>query len=368
MKRIAIKPRDNYQKKIENMGFNFHTDYWKENAYYSFTMKEIEEIEKATNMCYAMYVDAVQHVIDYNLFHKLCIPAGMEHAIRQSWERDDLSLYGRFDFAMIDGVPKLLEFNADTPTSLLEASVVQWQWKEDLFKDSDQFNAIHESLVQSFKDIQDRYRMERYHFVCCRENVEDEETLQYLVAAAMEAGLNTAEIEMEQLNLDEGAFYDPSGERIRCCFKLYPWEWMMNESKEGCTADILWLEPMWKSLMSNKAMLPILGELYPDSPYILKCTDHLTPGMKNYCKKPVFSREGANVTLVKDGQVIEQTGGDYGEEGYVYQELAEIPSFDGKYPVIGSWVIGGLSAGMGIRETSSKVTDNLSEFIPHIIE
>ena len=78
MKRIAIKPRDNYQKKIENMGFNFHTDYWKENAYYSFTMKEIEEIEKATNMCYAMYVDAVQHVIDYNLFHKLCIPAGID--------------------------------------------------------------------------------------------------------------------------------------------------------------------------------------------------------------------------------------------------------------------------------------------------
>jgi len=90
--------------------------------------------------------------------------------------------------------------------------------------------------------------------------------------------------------------------------------------------------------------------------------------MKNYCKKPVFSREGANVTLVKDGQVIEQTGGDYGEEGYVYQELAEIPSFDGKYPVIGSWVIGGLSAGIGVRETPSKVTDNMSEFIPHIIE
>lgn len=181
-------------------------------------------------------------------------------------------------------------------------------------------------------------------------------------------GVNTAEIDMEQLNLNKGAFYDPSGERIGCCFKLYPWEWMMNESLDGCKADILWLEPMWKSLMSNKAMLPILSELYPDSPYILKCTDHLTPDMKNYCKKPVFSREGANVTLVKDGVVIEQTGGDYGEEGYVYQELVEIPSFDGKYPVIGSWVIGGLSAGMGIRETSSKVTGNLSEFIPHIIE
>lgn len=368
MKRIAIKPRENYVQKIEEMGFNFHTDYWKENAYYSFTMKEIEEIEKATNICYDMYVNAVQYVIDHNLFHKLCIPSGMENTIIESWERDNLSLYRRFDFAIINGTPKLLEFNADTPTSLLEASVIQWQWKQDLFKDLDQFNAIHENLVQSFKDIQNRYKVRRYHFACCRENVEDEETVQYLVAAAMEAGLNTAEIEMEQLNLDNRVFYDPSGERIGCCFKLYPWEWMMNESQEGCKANILWIEPIWKSLMSNKAMLPILSELYPDSPYILKCTDHLTSDMKDYCKKPVFSREGANVTLVKNGQVLEQTNGDYGEEGYVYQELVDIPSFDDKYPVIGSWVIGGVSAGMGIRETSSKVTDNMSEFIPHVIE
>lgn len=274
MKRIAIKPRENYVQKIEEMGF--HTDYWKENAYYSFTMKEIEEIEKVTNICYDMYVNAVQYVIDHNLFHKLCIPSGMENTIIESWERDDLSLYGRFDFAIINGTPKLLEFNADTPTSLLEASVIQWQWKQDLFKDLDQFNAIHENLVQSFKDIQNRYKVRRYHFACCRENVEDEETVQYLVAAAMEAGLNTAEIEMEQLNLDNRVFYDPSGGRIGCCFKLYSWEWMMNESQEGCKANILWIEPIWKSLMSNKAMLPILSELYPDSPYILKCTDHLT--------------------------------------------------------------------------------------------
>ena len=367
MKRTAINPRKDYQKKIEEMGFNFHTDYWKENAYYSFTMKEIEEIENATNACYAMFVGAVEHILEKNLFHRLHIPEGMEQAIRDSWDRDDLSLYGRFDFAMVNGVPKLLEFNADTPTSLLEASVIQWQWKEDLFPESDQFNAIHESLVQSFRDIQERYNMNRYHFVCCRENVEDEETLQYLVAAAMEAGLNTAEMEMEQLYLEDGAFYDPSGEKVDCCFKLYPWEWLMNESQDGCKADILWLEPLWKSLMSNKAILSVMSELYPDSPYILKCSDKSPAGMKGYCRKPIFSREGANVSLVKDGEVIEQTEGEYGEEGYVYQELAEIQPFDGKYPVIGSWVIGGISSGMGIRETSSRITDNMSEFIPHII-
>lgn len=367
MKRIRINPRTDYKDKIESLGFNFHTGYWKENAYYTFSFQEIEEIEKATKLCYMMYINAVQHVIDYNLFGQLHIPEGMAEAIRQSWNADDLSLYGRFDFAMINGVPKLLEFNADTPTSLLEASMVQWQWKEDLFKHNDQFNGIHEGLVQSFRDIHARYGKSRYYFVCCRENVEDEETVQYIVAAAMEAGLNTAEMEMEQLYLDNGAFYDPAGERVECCFKLYPWEWMMNESPEGCCADVLWIEPLWKSLMSNKAMLPIISKMNPDSPYILKCSDRLTPDMRSYCKKPVFSREGANVTLVRDGSMIEQTEGDYGEEGYVYQELVDIPSFDGKYPVIGSWVIGGEAAGMGIRETSSRITDNMSEFAPHII-
>jgi glutathionylspermidine synthase len=36
-------------------------------------------------------------------------------------------LYGRFDLAYRgDGPPKLLEYNADTPTALFEAAVVQW--------------------------------------------------------------------------------------------------------------------------------------------------------------------------------------------------------------------------------------------------
>lgn len=373
MKRISINPRKDYKEKIEGLGFNFHSDYWKENAYYSFTSDEIELLEKATAECYDMYCSAVQWVIDNDLWELLHIPRNMVPAIIESWERDDLSLYGRFDFAFIeeDGkrVPKLLEFNADTPTSLLESSLIQWAWKDELFHDSDQFNSIHERLVNSWIDINQQYDSGRYHFACCRENVEDEENLQYLVSTAMEAELNTAEIEMEQLlwNEEDNCFYDPSGEKIETCFKLYPWEWLQIEAPEACKGDINWIEPLWKSVMSNKAILAILYRLFPESPYILRCKEN-SVGMSNYCKKPIYSREGANVTLVKDEQIIEESAGDYGEEGYIYQELAELPCFDGNYPLIGSWVIGGEPAGIGIRECKTKITDNMSEFIPHIIE
>ena len=118
--------------------------------------------------------------------------------------------------------------------------------------------------------------------------------------------------------------------------------------------------------MSNKALLPIIYKLFPDSPYVLPCKENPV-GMKNYCKKPIFSREGANVTLVRNGNIVEESKGDYGEEGFIYQELVDIKPFDEFYPCIGSWIIGGESAGMGIRDTKTKITNNMSLFTPHII-
>lgn len=377
MKRFKIEPRENYEKKIESLGFNFHTDYWKENSYYSFKREEIESIEEATRECYDMYCKAVQYLIDNDRLGDVFIPEDLQEEIIKSWDRDDLSLYGRFDFALIPDpvtgklVPKLLEFNAQTPTSLLEAGIIQWEWIKDRFPGKDQYNSIHEYLVQSWKDIHKKYKLDMYHFACSRENVEDEETTQYIVATAMEAGVSTSEIEMEQLRYDpeNNCFWDPADTKINCCFVLYPFEWMMNEFPDALKGDITWIEPLWKSVMSNKAILSVLYELFPDSPYILKCKNSPVDLDNNYAKKPIFSREGANITLVKDGQLLEMSPDEgYGEEGFIYQELVDIPEYDGKYPIIGSWVIGGEAAGMGIRETSSRVTDNLSEFIPHIIE
>ncbi len=190
MKRIPVTPRSDYREKIEALGFDFHGDYWREEAYYRFTAEETACLEEATNEAYRLYCEAAQFIIEDNpefMERALNIPKEIGERIRASWGADELSLYGRFDFILAkDGTPKILEFNADTPTSLLEASVIQWQWKEDVFPECDQFNGIHEGLVQSWKDIFPKKG--EIHFAGALENNEDTGTLQYLASTAMEAG------------------------------------------------------------------------------------------------------------------------------------------------------------------------------------
>ncbi len=374
MKRFSIGPRPDYKTKIERLGFDFHSDYWCEQAYYAISPEEVETLEEATREAYRMYCEAASYVIERApdfMMRILGIPDIVCERIQASWNNDDLSLYGRFDFMLDEnGIPKILEFNADTPTSLLEASVIQWEWKEDLFPQHDQYNGIHEGLVQSWKDMFPEGC--EIHFAGALDNNEDTGNLQYLASTAMEAGFSTRVLDINALNLQDGVFYDPSGERIHRCFKLYPWEWMMEESPEGCVADVHWIEPLWKLVMSNKAILSIVSQLFPNSPYILPA--HLSrPRSGTYCKKPVYSREGHNISVVEIAEWNEkairpETAGDYGNQAYVYQEYLKPTAYNGRYPVIGSWIIGGEAAGIGIRESKSEITDNLSEFIPHIIE
>lgn len=146
---------------------------------------------------------------------------------------------------------------------------------------------------------------------------------------------------------------------------------MIDESPDGCLAQVEWLEPIWKLVMSNKAILSILYELFPDSPYVLPC--YLSrPQQGVFCKKPVFSREGHNVSVVdirqwEEHALLKETEGDYNTGAYVYQEYVKPVAYSGRYPVIGSWIVGGEPAGIGVRENRTEITDNLSEFVPHII-
>jgi glutathionylspermidine synthase len=87
--------------------------------------------------------------------------------------------------------------------------------------------------------------------------------------------------------------------------------------------------------------------------------------MKSYVKKPILSREGANIEIFEEGKVVALSAGDYGAEGYIYQEYVELPNFMGNRPVIGSWIIGDTPSGIGIRETNGLIHDNLARFVPH---
>ncbi|MCU1382033.1 MAG: glutathionylspermidine synthase, partial [Acidobacteria bacterium] len=126
---------------------------------------------------------------------------------------------------------------------------------------------------------------------------------------------------------------------------------------------VQWIEPIWKMLWSNKVILAVLWELFPNHPNLVPAYLDAPGDLTSYVTKPKMSREGANVSVVVDQRRVVETAGDYGEEGFVFQQL--VPAANDSHPIIGSWVIDGVSAGIGIRESASLVTDNMSRFVPH---
>ncbi|MES2448691.1 MAG: glutathionylspermidine synthase family protein [Bacteroidota bacterium] len=375
MERIKISARNNWQAAVENLGFGFHsTDvpYWDESVYYKFSEREINKIEKATAELWDMCLNAVQYVIDKKLYAKFHIPEWIIPDLEKSWDNDLPSIYGRLDLAYKNGEIKLLEFNADTPTSLYEAGIVQWFWLQDFDKEKDQFNSIHEKLIAYWSELKKHLHQGKLHFTCIKDSLEDLTTVEYLRDCAIQAGIETKLVFIGDIGWDfNGQFFvDADDEQIRNIFKLYPYEWLLNEDfGKNLTVDLtntLWIEPLWKMILSNKAILPILWEIYPHHPYLLK-TYFDKGDLVDYAKKPILSREGSNIELFKDGRSLEKTSGEYGEEGFIYQDLFELPDFDGNYPLIGSWIIGQMPAGIGVREANRLITDNKSRFVPHLI-
>jgi glutathionylspermidine synthase len=369
MRRLSLDPRRDWQGKVEAEGFRFHTfageTYWDESACYRFSLSEVDEIEAATEELYKLCLTAVDEVIRNNWFERLKIPEIYAPLIKRSWEADEPAMYGRFDFSF-DGEhpPKLLEFNADTPTALLEASVIQWFWMKERFPDADQFNSIHEKLIEFWQKLSAPGLM---HFACVKDSDEDLGTIEYIRDTAIQAGLETRQIFVEDIgwNPGLGRFLDLQEQPIEAIFKLYPWEWLFEDEFGAHLEECGWrtIEPPWKAILSNKGILPILWELFENHANLLPSFfENRFPD--NFVRKPLFSREGSNVAIFRHGSVVAQDG-TYGKEGFIYQRYHPLPKFDGNTISIGSWVVDGRAAGMGIREDSTEITTNKGRFVPH---
>ena len=311
-------------------------------------------------------------MLDQDLLGTFGIPAFCHQAIRDTWEREPSALnFGRFDLGYDGaGPPKLFEFNCDTPTSLVEAAVIQWDWKEAVFPDADQFNSLHDKLVAKWRDIAPPPGVSPLHLAHVADSAgEDSVTVAYLADTARLAGIDTRTILMRDIGWDSTArcFVDLELRPIDALFHLYPWEWLMAEPFGPHIVEslptTLWIEPIWKMLWSNKAILPVLWELFPGHPNLLEASRMPLDG--DQVVKPLLAREGANVTVMRGGQDVARSGGRYGAEGYVYQRLFELPGDGDRRPALGSWVVDGEPAGMGIREDGA-ITGNTARFVPHV--
>ncbi|WP_166423984.1 glutathionylspermidine synthase family protein [Paraglaciecola sp. 20A4] len=386
MFRIPIKPRPNWQRKAADFGFKFHTmhgePYWDESAYYQFTLAQIEnDIEQPTADIHQMCLAVVERVIhDDALLERFQIPQSFWQPIADSWKNRDPSLYSRLDFSYDGSGPaKLYENNADTPTSLYESGFWQWLWLEEqvnkglIHKGADQFNSLQEKLVARLGYIAKHYQLDFMHFACCKDTDEDRGTVQYLQDCAREAGIADYFVYIEDIGLSKsGAFTDHDDQIIETLFKLYPWEFMQREefSEHIGPSGSHWIEPIWKSILSNKALMPMLWKMFPQHPNLLAAYFedelHLATESK-LVKKPIFSREGANISVLENGKTILEAQGPYGDEGFIYQAYSALPKFGSNHTLIGSWLVDDQPAGISVREDTSLITQDMSRYLPHII-
>ena len=371
MRRETQEPRANWRKRCEEAGFFFHTiddtPYWDESASYAFSAGEVDHLEAVTAELHQMCLEAAAEVVRTRRFGEFAIPPQYHDLVAESWTRSEPTLYGRFDFSWDgNGEPKLLEYNADTPTALLEASVVQWHWLEDTRAQADQFNSLHEKLIARWKALREALGRSRLHVACMKASDEDLGTTEYLRDCALQAGWDAKPLFIEDLGWNGKRFVDLEDAPLEVLFKLYPWEWLVRDEfgPHLLAHPAAMIEPAWKMLLSNKALLAVLWEMHYGHPNLLPA--HLTPQRfaSDYVRKPLLSREGSNIMIRSRGVVREQPGA-YGAEGFVYQGVAPLPEFGGRYPVIGSWIVGDEPAGMGIREDDSPITQNTSRFVPH---
>lgn len=392
LKRIPLPERPEWRTEAARLGFTFADmygePYWDETSAYAFTLRQVEDdIEDPCTALHAMCREAVANIVgSEQLMARMGIPAAHWDLIANSWQAHEPELYGRFDLAYDGAGPaKMLEYNADTPTALYESASFQWLWFEQqqaarvLSAQTDQFNSIHEALVARFAEI--FAAKTDVHFAAIADAPEDYATVETLAWAAREAGLFAHYTDLEKIGLsDRGQFSDAEDRIIGALFKLYPWEDLLRDPFADAIAgaNCRFVEPAWKALVSNKALLPVLWQMFEGHPNLLPsffaddtATNPKAAALRTqpHVIKPIFSREGASVAIVEGGVVTEAAKETtYDHHPKIIQAYQPLPVMGGMRPVIGAWIVGEVCVGMGLREDASRITQDLSRFKPHFIE
>ncbi|MBQ7135726.1 glutathionylspermidine synthase family protein [Campylobacter sp.] len=391
MKLKKIEPLDNGY--LESIGFGWHTDLdgsrYISNELVSITQDEAEAFYEATNELYDMYVAAAEYVINNDLFHELGIPFNLVDIIKASWENDvHWHLYGRFDLAGgVDGKPiKLIEFNADTPTSLFETAIIQWAMlKFNNLDEAAQFNDVYEALVENFKRLitleEDTSRFDEYYegwkilFSSIAGSVEDENTTRLLESAARDAGFECDFAFVNEVSFDDenGIFWN--GQNWEYWFKLIPWEMIAIDESDLAliikniikNQKAIILNPAYTLLFQSKGIMKILWDLYPNHPLLLESSFEPLKGKKQV-KKPFLAREGANVSIINsDGSIEIQNDGEYANGKFLYQEFADFAKDENGDSYQAGMFFAFEGCALGFRK-GKDIIDNYSKFVGHIIE
>ncbi|KAG9405451.1 hypothetical protein AC1031_003346 [Aphanomyces cochlioides] len=368
----------------------------KDTAYYTITPRGQRALEYATEHLHHMFLDATDYVLHHEkeFAPHFRLPAVLWLRIRRSWfRRKPDVLAGRFDFTLTSTGLKVYEYNADSASCLMECGYNQDAWSAALNLPG------RSNSSQLFEKLRDGWISKKVkgplHLLCDNDPEELYHT-EYMKAAAEAAGLECHVIVgLDSLSRQGHDIVDANHVVIQNVWKTWSWRTAINDLTDEEWAhyviedvldpkaqvtpkthpradhthlkliDILLhpairiFEPLWTILPSSKAILPVLSQLYPNHPMLLRSSFELTPELQasGYVKKPVAGRAGENVSIVAaDGSVIVASEGKWADDTPIYQELALLPRYeDGKSVQLGTWAVNGAYGGTVIRSDESHI-------------
>lgn len=360
-----------------------------QHRYFTISRTARQELRRATNELHRIFMHATDHVLQReDLLQHFNIPAVLWPRLRQSWDnRRNQMITGRFDFSLTPNGLKVYEYNCDSAACYMECGKIQGKWAEHYHcnEGEDPGSQLQQRLTDAWRQsgvsgllhiMIDHDAEERFHAL-------------YMQEAIRAAGIDSKIIhgtEGLQWNA-QGTVLDADGMPIRWVWKTWAWETALDQLREelaeGTTTDgnrqpprlkdvllnpdTLVFEPLWTLIPSNKAILPVLWELFPQHPYLLEAGFDLTPSLSRigYARKPIVGRCGHNISIVGgDATPLNSTDGDFDRHNQVYQALFPLPDIGGYKVQISTFSAAGIYAGAGVRTDKSLIVTGKSDLMP----
>lgn len=318
------------------------------------------------------------------------------------------TVIGRFDFAVNNGQVKMLEFNSDTPTFIVETHKMNRLICDEFGvrnpnKHGDLIlsTGLYEAIIAGMASL-DKPKSETMHvaFVAYGDHFEDSETAKYLMdLARLSEGVKKSFVPIQDLRIFDDGVYDAHGNKIDVMYRLYPIEYLCEDvaSEDGgvhigelffdlvIRRKLAIINPPSAFLIQGKAVQAAIWGLYEANTYFDDndrkiIEEYMLPTYLDnvftkdvYVEKAVYGREGNTVKIIdpKDNRVIDNSGEDYGYQLKVYQKYMELPVFsvetEAGYQnlstIMSCFLIGGKAGAVGLRG-GGLITNNISYYIP----
>ncbi len=365
--------------------------------YFTITESAEQELIKATNELHLMYLHATDKVLkDDNLLALFDIPKILWPRLRLSWQwRRHQMVSGRMDFCMDERGLKVYEYNADSASCHTESGLILEEWVKTGYRGTGHNPAegLLEELTGAWKHSSARPFV---HLMQDNDAEEDYHAL-FMQRSLMQAGFDTKILHgLGELSWDSaGQLIDNDGRAVNCVWKTWAWETAIEQIREVSETEyaavpirtghpqgevrlidvllrpeVLVFEPLWTVIPGNKAILPVLWQLFPNHRYLLDTDFEVNDllAKTGYAVKPIAGRCGSNIDLVSHhDELLDKTSGKFVARKNIYQQLWCLPKVDGKYIQVCTFTVGGSYGGTCLRGDDSLVIKKESDIEPLIV-